>query len=144
VRSPIPALFPCPDRHNPVFKAARLEPFADQALAALKLAPVNGFVLPDDATLRGLLSSHAMINTIVINAAMLFYALTALHRAGVKLQDQYEHSEALIETVMPTSIAMCRCLPISSALRTPRRSYRLIGSSIFLDGLVRTFRRSRL
>jgi hypothetical protein len=74
-------------------------------LASLKLAPINGFVLPEDTTLRGLLSSHAMINTIVINAAMLFYALTALHRAEIELQDQYERSEALIDTVMPASIA---------------------------------------
>src|SRR5205807_3872200 len=49
-------------------------------LAALKLAPLHGFVLSEDATLRGLLSSHAMINTISIKAALLFYALTALHR----------------------------------------------------------------
>src|SRR5205085_2031441 len=56
-------------------------------LAALRLAPVQGFVLPDDWALRDLLSSHAMINTIIINAAMLFYVLTVLHRAEVDLQD---------------------------------------------------------
>ena len=75
-------------------------------IAALKIAPVNGFMLPDDTTLRQMLSTHAMINTIIINAAMLFYALTALHRAEVDLQDQYERSEALIDTVMPSSIAL--------------------------------------
>ena len=74
-------------------------------LAALKLAPVQGFVLPDDWALRDLLSSHAMINTIIINAAMLFYALTVLHRAEGDLQDQYERSEALVEAVMPAPIA---------------------------------------
>jgi adenylate cyclase len=74
-------------------------------LAALKLAPAQGFVLPDDWALRDLLSSHAMINTIIINAAMLFYALTVLHRAEADLQDQYERSEALVEAVMPTPIA---------------------------------------
>jgi adenylate cyclase len=74
-------------------------------LAALKLAPAQGFVLPDDWALRDLLSSHAMINTIIINAAMLFYALTVLHRAEGDLQDQYERSEALVEAVMPAPIA---------------------------------------
>jgi adenylate cyclase len=74
-------------------------------VAALKLAPLQGFVLPDDWALRDLLSSHAMINTIIINAAMLFYALTVLHRAEADLQDQYERSEALVEAVMPTPIA---------------------------------------
>jgi adenylate cyclase len=74
-------------------------------VAALKLAPAQGFVLPDDWALRDLLSSHAMINTIIINAAMLFYALTVLHRAEADLQDQYERSEALVEAVMPAPIA---------------------------------------
>jgi adenylate cyclase len=46
-----------------------------------------------------------MINTIVINAALLFYALSALHRAEIELQDQHERSETLIATVMPPSIA---------------------------------------
>jgi adenylate cyclase len=125
-------------------------------LASLKLAPVNGIVLPDDATLRGLLSSHAMINTIVINAAMLFYALTALHRAEIELQDQYERSEALVDTVMPASIAT----RLKSG-REPRIADRIDTLTVmfadlagftsaahdlppdrvveFLDGLVRTF-----
>jgi adenylate cyclase len=55
--------------------------------------------------LRDLLSSHAMINTITGNAAMIFYALTALQHAELELQNQYERSEALIATVMPSSIA---------------------------------------
>ena len=48
---------------------------------------------------------HAMINTIIINAAMIFYALAALRRAEVELQTQYERSEALIAAVMPQPIA---------------------------------------
>jgi adenylate cyclase len=74
-------------------------------LLALNFAPENGFILPDDGKLRDLLSSHAMINTITSNAAMIFYALTALQRAELELQNQYERSEALIATVMPFSIA---------------------------------------
>jgi adenylate cyclase len=46
-----------------------------------------------------------MINMIILIAALLFYALAALHRAEVELQDQYERSEALIDAVMPQPIA---------------------------------------
>lgn len=74
-------------------------------LFALNFAPVDGFVIPYDGTLRDMLSSHAMINTIIINAAMIFYALTALRRAELELAAQHARSEALIETVMPTAIA---------------------------------------
>jgi adenylate cyclase len=74
-------------------------------LLALNFAPEDGFILPDDGKLRDLLSSHAMINTITSNAAMIFYALTALRRAEFELQTQFERSEALIATVMPSSIA---------------------------------------
>jgi adenylate cyclase len=73
---------------------------------ALKYAPESGLVIPWDRGFRELLSTQAMINTIVINAALLFYALAALHRAEVDLQDQHERSEALITTVMPSAIAM--------------------------------------
>jgi adenylate cyclase len=79
--------------------------FFGALVSALNFAPVDGFVLPQDKALRELLSSHAMINTILINAAMLFYALTALRHAEIELQDQYERSEALIGNVMPAAIA---------------------------------------
>jgi adenylate cyclase len=72
---------------------------------ALKFAPVSGLFVPWDREFRELLSTQAMINTIVINAALLFYALTALHRAEIELQDQHQRSEALIATVMPPLIA---------------------------------------
>lgn len=84
---------------------AFLSLFVVVLLLTLNFAPENGFILPDDARLRTLLSSHAMINAMMGNAAMIFYALTALHRAEVELQTQYERSEALVTTVMPASIA---------------------------------------
>jgi adenylate cyclase len=71
----------------------------------LNFAPVDGFILPEEGRLRDLLSTHAMINTITINAAMAFYALTTLRRAEVELQNQYERSEALVAAVMPQTIA---------------------------------------
>ncbi|NIK50183.1 adenylate/guanylate cyclase domain-containing protein [Variibacter gotjawalensis] len=74
-------------------------------LLTIHLAPVHGFIQPEDATLRAMLSQHALINTIVINAAMLFYALYSLDRAEAELENQYARSEALIETMMPAAIA---------------------------------------
>jgi adenylate cyclase len=79
--------------------------FVIALVAAVKFAPVAGLVMPWDQALRDVLSTQAMVNTIVINAALLFYALTALHRAEIDLQDQHERSEALIATIMPPSIA---------------------------------------
>jgi adenylate cyclase len=79
--------------------------FVMALLLTLNFAPENGFILPEDAQLRTLLSSHAMINAMMGNAAIIFYALTALHRTEAELQNQYERSEALIATVMPSSIA---------------------------------------
>jgi adenylate cyclase len=97
-----------------------------------------------------------MINTIIINAALLFYALAALHRAEVELQDQHERSEALISAVMPTSIAMRlksgQEARIADGIETLTVLFAdLVGFSsaahdqppdrvvAFLDGLVRTF-----
>ena len=54
---------------------------------------------------RGRQPRQAMINAIAINAIMIFYALAALRRAEFELQQQHMRSEALIETVMPPSIA---------------------------------------
>src|SRR3981189_595690 len=63
-------------------------------LIVLNFAPVMGLVAPEDQEFRDVLSSQAMISTLVINAALLFYALTALNRAEVELRDQHERSEA--------------------------------------------------
>jgi adenylate cyclase len=74
-------------------------------LFALNFAPIEGLVQPEDDLFRDLLSSQAMINTIAMNAAILFYALTTLRHAEVELEDQHARSEALLETVMPHAIA---------------------------------------
>jgi adenylate cyclase len=74
-------------------------------LFVLNYAPIDGFVLPQDGMLRDLLSSHAMINTIVINAVIIFYALYALRAAERDLQEQYARSEALVTAIMPQPIA---------------------------------------
>ncbi len=79
--------------------------FVVALLIVLNFAPVVGLVAPEDQEFRDVLSSQGMVSALVINAALLFYALTALNRAEVELQDQHERSEALIATIMPQSIA---------------------------------------
>lgn len=74
-------------------------------LFLLNYAPVDGFVLPQDGMLRDMLSTHAMLNTIVINAAIIFYALTLLRRAELELKDAHARSEMLLGAVLPASVA---------------------------------------
>lgn len=71
----------------------------------LNFAPVDGFVLPNDGRLRDLLSTDAYLSMIVLNAAMIFYALTALRNAEMALAEQHERSEALLSAIMPPPIA---------------------------------------
>jgi adenylate cyclase len=71
----------------------------------LNFAPIDGFVLPDDGRLRDLLSTDAYITTIILNAAMIFYALSSLRNAEMALADQHERSEALLSAIMPPLIA---------------------------------------
>jgi adenylate cyclase len=79
--------------------------FLAALLLTLNFAPTEGWILPEDWEFRDILSSQAMINTMAINIAVLFYALTALKRAENELAFQHERSEALIQTVMPAPIA---------------------------------------
>jgi len=73
-------------------------------IAAVNLAPIDGFLLPEEGALRDLVSTHALINTITLNSIVLFYALTALRRAEVDLQAEHRRSESLLAAVMPTSV----------------------------------------
>ena len=74
-------------------------------LLALNYAPVDGILLPADGHLRDLVSSQTMVSVTVINAAIILYSLTLLHRAERELEHQHARSEALIATVMPATIA---------------------------------------
>jgi len=124
-------------------------------LFALNLAPVDGYLLPNDGRLRDIVSSHTLMSVVTINAALIFYALVLVNRAEVDLAQQYERSEALIATVMPA--------PIAARLKTSEQRIAdrietlsvlfadLVGFTPaahdlppeeivgFLDGLVRTF-----
>src|SRR6516162_1883527 len=74
-------------------------------LLTLNLAPPNGLIQPNDQDLRTMLFGQAMINTFVINALIMFYALAALHRAEAELENQYARSEALVSSIMPPAVA---------------------------------------
>jgi adenylate cyclase len=74
-------------------------------LVALHFAPREGLIAVHDLRLRELLSIHAMINTIVLNAVVIFYALTALHRTEVELEKEFARAEALVGALLPTRIA---------------------------------------
>ena len=74
-------------------------------LLALNLAPPDGMIQPGDQDLRTMLFGQAMINTFVINALIMFYALAALHRAEADLENQYARSEALVSAIMPHAVA---------------------------------------
>ena len=79
--------------------------FVAALLITLDHAPVAGLIMPQDTVLRETLTSQAMINTITINAVIIFYAVAALRRAEIDLENEYERSEALVTTMMPASIA---------------------------------------
>jgi adenylate cyclase len=79
--------------------------FLAALLLLLNYAPNEGLLIPQDEKFRDALSTQAMINTLSINAAIFFYALTAQDRAEVEVQTEHARSEALIETLMPSAIA---------------------------------------
>lgn len=74
-------------------------------LIAVNFAPAQGLFIAGDENFRVSLSMQVLLNAVTVNCAMLFYAFTALRHAEIQLQDQHERSEALIQTVMPPSIA---------------------------------------
>lgn len=79
--------------------------YAAALMITLKAAPVEGLIMPEDTGLRDILTSQAMFNTITINALIILYAVAALRRAEVELENEYERSEALVSAMMPASIA---------------------------------------
>jgi adenylate cyclase len=74
-------------------------------LLTLNYAPHDGLIMPQDKGLRDMLTNQAMINTITVNCVIIFYAVAALRRAEINLENEYARSEALVTAMMPTSIA---------------------------------------
>ncbi len=74
-------------------------------LASMYLFPPRGFVVPDDTAIRQSLANHAMINAMLVNGVLIFYALTLLRRAQGDLQVALGRSDALLSILMPGPIA---------------------------------------
>lgn len=74
-------------------------------LATLSLFPAEGFVLRGDTVIRRSLASHAMINAMLVNGVLIFYALTVLRRAEADLQTALGRSDSLLSILMPKPIA---------------------------------------
>src|SRR5215472_2255552 len=79
--------------------------FTMALLMTVNYAPHDGLIMPQDQGLRDMLTNQAMINTITVNCVIIFYAMAALRRAEVNLENEYARSEALVTTMMPSSIA---------------------------------------
>jgi adenylate cyclase len=69
------------------------------------LAPEHGMLLGEDDPLHRMLSSHAMLNTIAINALLIFYALSSLRQAEAGREAEHARSEALLAALMPHAVA---------------------------------------
>jgi adenylate cyclase len=74
-------------------------------LASMYLFPPRGFVVPGDTVIRQSLANHAMINAMLVNGVLIFYALTLLRRAQGDLQVALGRSDALLSILMPGPIA---------------------------------------
>ncbi|QCI65117.1 adenylate/guanylate cyclase domain-containing protein [Phreatobacter stygius] len=74
-------------------------------IAALFLISPHGLIVPEDAEIRRSLAIQGMLNAILINAVMIFYALTALRRTQNEVEAALGRSDALLEILLPALIA---------------------------------------
>lgn len=79
---------------------------ASAALAgAMWLFPARGFIVPEDTAIRETLGNHAMINAILVNGVMIFYALTLLRRSQQEVETALARSDSLLTVLLPRPIA---------------------------------------
>ncbi len=74
-------------------------------LAVVNFAPQQGIAGITDERAMKFLAIQSMINAIVINAGVLFYALFLLRRAEDELERQRVRAEALVSVVLPEAVA---------------------------------------
>jgi adenylate cyclase len=79
--------------------------FTVALMVALHYGPREGLIEPQDTAVRDMLTNEVMVNVMVVNAAIIFYAVAALQRAQIELENAYERSEALVTAVIPQPIA---------------------------------------
>lgn len=78
---------------------------ATALLATLYLFPAEGLVVRGDTVIRRSLANHAMINAMLVNGVLVFYALTVLRRAEADLQTALGRSDSLLSILMPRPVA---------------------------------------
>ena len=74
-------------------------------LTVVNFAPQQGIAGITDERAMKFLAIQSMINAIVINAGVLFYALFLLRRAEDELERQRARAEALVSVVLPEAVA---------------------------------------
>jgi len=69
------------------------------------VASDQGFLMVEDQAFRKNLAIQGYVNTFIINALMIYYALSMLEKAERALAKEYQRSEQLLTTILPTPIA---------------------------------------
>ena len=67
-------------------------------------APPHGLYSPDNQALHEVSSMHTQLNTLMVTALIIYFALSTLRRAELQLESEHIRSLALINTVFPPSI----------------------------------------
>jgi adenylate cyclase len=130
--------------------------FTVALMVALHYGPREGLIEPQDTSVRDMLTNEVMVNVMVVNAAIIFYAVAALQRAQIELENAYERSEALVTAVIPQPIALrlkakpdervadrieCLSILFADLVGFTKAAHELPPDEIvaYLDGLVRSF-----
>ena len=74
-------------------------------IASMMLASEDGFILAQDEAFRHRMALQSLLSAFLLNGAVIASVLTALDRAERDLQHEYERSELLLTTILPSSIA---------------------------------------
>jgi adenylate cyclase len=77
---------------------------AADLLVAMYLAPREGILFPENHVLREVIAVHAFLNTMLVMAFMVFFAVATLRQAETQLEKQYVRSSTLINMLFPPSI----------------------------------------
>lgn len=72
---------------------------------SVPLVSDTGLLSTGDEALRRIVSSHAMVNVAVVNALVIFFALSSLRRTELALEDAHSRTSALVSTLLPPSVA---------------------------------------
>ena len=74
-------------------------------VAVFFVASEPGFLMVGDQAFRRQLAIQGYVNAFIINALLIYYALSMLDRAEEALSLEYERSERLLTTILPAPIA---------------------------------------